>query len=365
MRRSFSVLYCVASLLLYVSGNCQTPATSTSAPTEGRMTESIHGESIPAISGKPFSARVVLESTKQLNDGTHITHTTYNIDARDTQGRTRTEGRKWINPTTNEEPRLTSIELYDPTTRTRTDLFPLTKVARQWVVGTSSTSAPDPAAKPDTKQESLGSEVMEGLPVQGTRTTEVYPAGAVGNDRPLTIVTESWFSEDLRIALLTRRNDPRYGVQTVRVTELVQQEPDASLFDIPKDYKVTNESTTPVAGLELLTESEGVNFNEYLRGVYLSLKRSWFVNMPASVQLGDQGINTVEFRILQDGSVPPDFVKMVRKSDKSALDAASLRAVREAGSFGHLPEKFSKPFILLRFTFYYNVPPPKDSEPKQ
>jgi TonB family protein len=88
---------------------------------------------------------------------------------------------------------------------------------------------------------------MEGLHVQGTRTTQVYPAGAMGNDRPLTIVTESWFSEDLRIALLTRRNDPRYGAQTVRVTELSRQEPDASLFDIPKDYKVTNENTTSSA----------------------------------------------------------------------------------------------------------------------
>ena len=117
-----------------------------------------------------------------------------------------------------------------------------------------------------------------------------------------------------------------------------------------------DESAAQVA---MLSDSEGVNFNEYLRGVYLSVKKSWFENMPATVSLGNQGINSVEFRILQNGSVPQDFVRMVRKSKKSDLDAASLRAVRGAGSFSHLPLKFSQPFIALRFTFYYNIKPPK------
>ena len=241
------VLCCVATLLLSVTGNCQTAQSITSAPTEGRVAEWMYGEHIPAVPGKPFSAKVVLEIANQLSDGTLITHTTYNMDSRDTRGRTRNEARNWINPTTTEEPRLTRIELYDPATRTRTNLFPLTKLARQWVVGTSSTSQTNPGAMPETTRESLGSDVMEGLPVQGTRTTQLYPAGAMGNDRPLAIVTESWFSEDLKIALLTRRNDPRYGAQIVRVTELSRQEPDASLFDIPKDYKVTNENATSAA----------------------------------------------------------------------------------------------------------------------
>ncbi|HTP69591.1 MAG TPA: energy transducer TonB [Dongiaceae bacterium] len=116
-----------------------------------------------------------------------------------------------------------------------------------------------------------------------------------------------------------------------------------------------DESAAQVA---MLSDSQGVNFDEYLRGVYLSVKKSWFQNMPATVSFGNQGINAVEFRILQNGSVPQDFVKIVLKSEKSDLDAASLRAVRTA-SFSHLPEKYSQPFIVLRFTFYYNSKPPK------
>jgi len=112
-------------------------------------------------------------------------------------------------------------------------------------------------------------------------------------------------------------------------------------------------------GIEILTDTEGVNFNSYIKEVYSSVKKRWFSNMPPSIEKGNQGVNAVEFRILQDGTVPQDFVKMVQHSGKSDLDAASLEAVREAGPFSHLPEKFSQPFVLLRFNFYYNLKPPK------
>jgi len=96
-------------------------------------------------------------------------------------------------------------------------------------------------------KENIGSDSIEGLPVRGVRISQTYPPGALGNDRPLTIVTESWYSEDLKINLLTKRTDPRYGVQTVRVTELVRQEPDAALFAISDEYKLFKETVQGLA----------------------------------------------------------------------------------------------------------------------
>jgi hypothetical protein len=112
------------------------------------------------------------------------------------------------------------------------------------------------------------------------------------------------------------------------------------------------------AGIELLTDPEGIDFNNCLRQVYYAVRDRWYANMPPSVEKGDQGVNSVEFRILQDGTVPKDSVKMKFQSRKPALDTTSLLAVREAAPFKHLPEKFSQPFILLRITFYYNRKPP-------
>ena len=63
--------------------------------------------------------------------------------------------------------------------------------------------------------------------------------------------------------------------------------------------------------MQVLTNTEGVDFNQYLREVYLSVKKRWFANMPPSVEKGDQAVDSVEFRILQDGSVPKDSLKVV------------------------------------------------------
>ena len=114
-------------------------------------------------------------------------------------------------------------------------------------------------------------------------------------------------------------------------------------------------------GMEMLTDTKGIDFKPYIHNVYLSVKKSWFASMPPSVGKGQQGVNAVEFRILQDGNVPKDFLKMTSASGKNDFDAASVQAVREAAPFSHLPEKFSQPFITLRFTFYYNVAIPQGS----
>ncbi|HEV2195276.1 MAG TPA: energy transducer TonB [Candidatus Acidoferrum sp.] len=252
LRLSFVLFFAFSSALPTFSqtpsqGSNATAATAqTSAPGDGRVAEWMYGEHIPAVPGLPFFAKAELETVNQLQNGTLITHKTYNLIARDGQGRTHNEARNWIDLTTGAEPRLTRIELFDPATRLRTNLYPLTKIARQWPFGTPGPiPAPSPQsapAKPETSREEIGTDTIEGLPVRGVRVSQIYPTDALGNDRPLTVVTEYWYSEALRLNLLTKRSDPRYGEQTVRVTELVRQEPDAALFAIPDEYKLLKET---------------------------------------------------------------------------------------------------------------------------
>jgi TonB family protein len=109
--------------------------------------------------------------------------------------------------------------------------------------------------------------------------------------------------------------------------------------------------------LEVLTQTEGVDFNGYLHNVYMAAKKRWLANMPPSVARGNKGITSVEFRILQDGTVPKEFMKMKSASGKADLDEASLAAIQGAAPFGKLPDKFSAPYFELRFTFYYNLQP--------
>ena len=105
---------------------------------------------------------------------------------------------------------------------------------------------------PDTsevKAEDLGSQSMEGLLVNGTRTTRTIPAGQIGNDRPLNIVTEVWTSPDLKTIVSSKRSDPRMGEQTFHLTNVSRGEPDASLFSVPPDFKVVEGPQKIVYGM--------------------------------------------------------------------------------------------------------------------
>jgi TonB family protein len=89
-----------------------------------------------------------------------------------------------------------------------------------------------------TKKESLGKEVIEGVQAEGTRITTTIPAGAVGNEQPIQIVNENWYSPELQVVLMTTHSDPRFGTTTYRLTNIQRAEPAATLFQVPSDYTV-------------------------------------------------------------------------------------------------------------------------------
>ncbi|MEQ1763671.1 MAG: hypothetical protein ABL984_11045 [Pyrinomonadaceae bacterium] len=101
--------------------------------------------------------------------------------------------------------------------------------------------ATGPAAKYDTKSEELGTRDIEGVSAEGTRRVTTIPEGAIGNERPIEIVYESWYSKELGLVVYSKHSDPRFGEQTYRVTNIVRSEPDPSLFAVPHGYKVLAE----------------------------------------------------------------------------------------------------------------------------
>jgi hypothetical protein len=114
---------------------------------------------------------------------------------------------------------------------------------------------------------------------------------------------------------------------------------------------------TAYGGIEMLTPDEGVDFNDYLHRVYVTVKRNWFSVMPGSVELGEKGIVFLTFRINRDGSVPSDEPVIERNSGKEPLDRAAYSSVRASNPFEPLPPQFKGPYIELRYRYYYNVLP--------
>ncbi len=95
------------------------------------------------------------------------------------------------------------------------------------------------SASRNARAESLGRQTIEGTPADGTRTTITIPAGEVGNEQPIQIVRESWYSPDLQMVVLSKVTDPRFGETTYKVTNITRGEPARTLFEVPADYKIS------------------------------------------------------------------------------------------------------------------------------
>jgi len=226
------------------------------------------------VQGAPYSATITNENIQTLSDGTHITQSSTGNVARDSQGRTRQDASlpSIGNLSAADAPHLVFIQ--DPVAQTAYTLNLTDKTAQKMPALPPNAAVPGPAggpgkvlmqmggmmppggpppatmmmqrtfiANPDQGQantEDLGSQTMEGVLVNGVRTTRTIPAGEIGNDKPITIVTEVWTSPDLKTIVYSKRSDPRMGEQTFQLTNIVRSEPDASLFTVPSDFKIVD-----------------------------------------------------------------------------------------------------------------------------
>lgn len=237
------------------------------------------------VSGAPYSAEAVTDVVQTLADGNRIVRQNKAQIARDSQGRTRREegfavfGPLVNGPNANEQ---RNVQISDPANGTMVMLDLRTRTAHRMPAGprivlrnkiaggtaNAGVNIAEPTEKihvekleiampgPEARGgvmfnrveavagvraekpavESLGTQFMEGVAVEGTRTTVTIPTGEIGNERPITIVSERWFSPDLKVLVMSRQSDPRFGETTYRLTNLNRAEPPAHLFEIPADF---------------------------------------------------------------------------------------------------------------------------------
>jgi len=209
------------------------------------------------VKGAPFSATASSESTQTLQDGTSIHRTTSSTLYRDSQGRFRREVTlSGFGPLQASGKPHTMITIGDPVAGVHYMLDPAQKVAHKMTPhqgGKGGASSDGRAqafeqkmekrlakqeADGTVKKESLGTQAINGVNAEGTRITHTVPAGQIGNDKPIQIVFERWYSPDLQIVVKSTRNDPRFGTTTYALSNVQRTEPAAALFTVPADYTV-------------------------------------------------------------------------------------------------------------------------------
>lgn len=226
------------------------------------------------VTAAPYTATATTESTQVLADGNKIVNKTSSFVARDSQGRTRREtDLRRIGTMQVDSPKTVFIN--DPTAHTQYIFTPggeATKVIRsegKWKEGPQiiDLRGNDLGGKGErrvkekvivnvqgaregqrmkessdqVKHEDLGTQTIEGVSAQGKRETVTIPAGEIGNERPIEIVTETWFSPELHTMVLRKHSDPRLGDSTYKLTDIKRNEPDAALFQPPPGTKVSVE----------------------------------------------------------------------------------------------------------------------------
>lgn len=224
--------------------------------------------------GAPYSAEATTEFVQVLADGNRIVRRTQARIFRDSEGRVRREN------LTPDGTRVESVSIDDPVSGVSLMLDPETKMAYDESRKTARAETekvliliheieakkdleaalqlppppppPPPAQVADkikvraaqkeageqTTRRDLGQRTIDGVPARGTRRTTVLAAGAIGNEQPIRIVSEEWFSPDLQVHVLTKHSDPRSGDTTYSLSNIVRAEPALSLFDVPADYTV-------------------------------------------------------------------------------------------------------------------------------
>ncbi|OLB87784.1 MAG: hypothetical protein AUI12_06130 [Acidobacteria bacterium 13_2_20CM_2_57_6] len=214
--------------------------------------EGLHGGQV--VTAAPFSAVAVQETTQTLADGNHISRKSQVNLFRDSQGRFRKEVTlSGFGPLAASGQLKSFVVIIDPVANASFVLHPETKAAEK--MGRPFRGMKDPMrgafkekvlareqeeiASGHLKKEDLGTQTISGVSAQGTRLTRTIPAGQIGNEKPIVIVRETWFSNDLQMVVMSKRTNPWSGESTYTLTNIQRTEPAASLFSVPSDYTVT------------------------------------------------------------------------------------------------------------------------------
>lgn len=225
------------------------------AARDGGVRETLESIVIPPIPNAPFFATLDTESVKFSADGGTMTFVNQRHIGRNSQGQIYEE--RWLLVPKNSgiKSSMNWIQIADPKQRTLYNCSPLRHICDLLVydpaddLSAAAVNAPKAHAlqmeKGSQTWEDLGTQNILGVETFGVRETTITNPGTLGNDVPLTSMTEYWHSNRFGLNLLSMRSSPFFGKQTFTISEFTPGEPNPQLFRIPGGYKVNDQRKSP------------------------------------------------------------------------------------------------------------------------
>jgi hypothetical protein len=265
-----------------ISGSASMPGKA------GMISMHVDNMDLAPVKGAPFCATVTTEHTQSFADGNRIHTTDTSSMCRDSEGRTRREAGLNLLGAGAQKAAPKLITIVDPVAGVRYLLDGENKIAHKaalpapgthpskladglpdkggqvMIYQSMSADGPPPgppplpagnfvfrkfgpdANEPAPATENLGEQTINGIQATGTRITTTIPSGKMGNEKPITVTSERWYSENLKAVVMTTHSDPWAGELKTEFSSVNTSEPDASLFTVPSDYKVVDDKNGPV-----------------------------------------------------------------------------------------------------------------------
>jgi TonB family protein len=146
-------------------------------------------------------------------------------------------------------------------------------------------------------------------------------------------------------------------IRTLAQVDQEKEKPAAA----PQEKKLEEkkpDTTVKGGGLEILSDTMGVDFGPYMKQLQSQIQTRWQPLIPESAMppLSKTGTVVIEFAIMKNGAVTA--MKLTKSSGHVPFDRAAWGAITGSMPLPTLPPEFKGEYLHLRSTFLYNPEKP-------
>ena len=191
---------------------------------------------------------------------------------------------------------------------------------------------PPPVAEPTQPTPPVQTRPQPQLDAPRPEAVPARPNFAMGSQSP---------ADQLRQAMRGAARDPGFGAA-----------------DLPSRGELSMHPGAGTGGIEVLSDTQGVDFTFWLQRWHWETERTWDPLIPDEVNppILKSGAVVIRFKVLPNGRLMDGSMVLEGRSGDTGLDRAAWGALT-GSNYPPLPRAFHGPYLELRAVFLYNMQP--------
>jgi len=226
------------------------------------------------------------------------------------------------------------------------------------------TLPPKVAVKPLTKPPQVDKETLEAMKRANPPAADAAPKPAAPPAPPPIPPSEQSQLEAPRPAAVPAKPNFAMGSQNpadqLREAMRGARNPGMGDGNLPGGGGLRRHPGAGTGGIEVLSDTQGVDFTSWLHYWHYETERTWDPLIPDEVNppILKTGQLVIRFKVLPNGRLMDGSMVLEGSSGDVALDRAAWGALT-GSNYPPLPRDFHGPYLELRAWFLYNMEPPR------